>query len=67
MPLLVNSEGRKLSKRQKDINVDYYRTKNVFSQALVNFMVHTGGGFAIDESAGVKSRSMDELGKLVWH
>lgn len=66
MPLLVNSDGRKLSKRQNDITVDYYRAQKIYPLALVNFMIYTGGGFAKDAGGDEKSRTLDDLEKQVF-
>ncbi|XP_011182707.1 probable glutamate--tRNA ligase, mitochondrial [Zeugodacus cucurbitae] len=61
LPLLVNSDGTKLSKRQGDIGIRNFREKGYFSEALVNYVVSAGGGF--EHTAGQKQiiYSMDEL------
>lgn len=61
MPLLLNSDGSKLSKRQGDITVDAYRKSGIFPQALVNFITLSGGGFDKLQSLKPKSYSLDEL------
>ncbi|XP_012278507.1 probable glutamate--tRNA ligase, mitochondrial [Orussus abietinus] len=45
LPLLLNSDGSKLSKRQGDVRVDAYREQGIFPLALVNYITHAGGGF----------------------
>ncbi|XP_040579182.1 nondiscriminating glutamyl-tRNA synthetase EARS2, mitochondrial [Lepeophtheirus salmonis] len=45
LPLIVNSDGSKLSKRQKDIDVKYYKDNGYFSDAILNFLSTVGGGF----------------------
>ncbi|GAB6031296.1 hypothetical protein CHUAL_009093 [Chamberlinius hualienensis] len=45
LPLIINSDGSKLSKRQGDVHVEDYRTKGYFPEAVVNFVTYCGGGF----------------------
>ncbi|XP_059154924.1 probable glutamate--tRNA ligase, mitochondrial [Physella acuta] len=45
MPLIVNQDGTKLSKRQGDIHVDYFRELGCFPQAVLNYITTVGGGF----------------------
>jgi glutamyl-tRNA synthetase len=45
LPLIMNSDGSKLSKRQNDIKLDFYREKGIFSKALINYITQAGGGF----------------------
>lgn len=45
LPLLLNSDGSKLSKRQGDLSVSALRMKGVQPQALINFLSSLGGGF----------------------
>lgn len=63
LPLLMNSDGTKLSKRQGDIRINYYKETGIFPQALINFIVHSGGGFTKDLQKHLKPKcySMDEL------
>ncbi|CAG9858303.1 unnamed protein product [Phyllotreta striolata] len=63
LPLLMNSDGTKLSKRQGDIRITHYKDSGIFPQALINFIVHSGGGFTKDLQTGLKpqSYSMEEL------
>ncbi|KAJ8969826.1 hypothetical protein NQ317_019533 [Molorchus minor] len=48
LPLLMNADGTKLSKRQGDIKISYYKDNYIFPLALINFIVHSGGGFTKD-------------------
>ena len=61
IPLLLNSDGKKLSKRQNDVKVEYFRNHDIFPMALINFVILCGGGF--DENLLTKPRIyvMDEL------
>ncbi|XP_054271527.1 probable glutamate--tRNA ligase, mitochondrial [Macrosteles quadrilineatus] len=61
LPLLMNADGTKLSKRQGDITVKHYRSDDVLPQALVNFVTFSGGGFHRDNSDQVRSLSTDQL------
>jgi glutamyl-tRNA synthetase len=42
LPLLLNPDGSKLSKRQGDVAVEDYRTKGYLKEALVNFIAFLG-------------------------
>ncbi|GFS19300.1 glutamate--tRNA ligase, partial [Elysia marginata] len=48
LPLIVNHDGTKLSKRQGDVNIQHYQDKGYFSQAVVNYITSIGGGFHQD-------------------
>lgn len=60
---MLNRDGTKLSKRQGDIKISHYIESNIFPLALLNFIVHSGGGFEKDLQRGIKPKSytMDEL------
>ncbi|KAG8221957.1 hypothetical protein J437_LFUL007798 [Ladona fulva] len=45
LPLILNADGSKLSKRQGDIQVGYYRDNGIFPAALLNYVTDAGGGF----------------------
>lgn len=59
----MNSDGTKLSKRQGDIQISHYRKIGIIPQALLNFIVHSGGGFTKDLQKHVKPQcnSTEEL------
>ncbi|XP_021209062.1 probable glutamate--tRNA ligase, mitochondrial [Bombyx mori] len=61
LPLIVNSDGTKLSKRQSDVKVEDYRNKGILPLALVNYITLSGGGFDHVSGAGIRLRTMDEL------
>ncbi|GFN87359.1 glutamate--tRNA ligase [Plakobranchus ocellatus] len=48
LPLIVNPDGTKLSKRQGDVNIDHYKTQGYFPQAVINYITSIGGGFDQD-------------------
>ncbi|KAK2589348.1 hypothetical protein KPH14_007893 [Odynerus spinipes] len=50
LPLILNSNGTKLSKRQDGITVDSFRKSGIFPLALLNYVTHAGGGFDRDSS-----------------
>ncbi|KAK3925815.1 putative glutamate--tRNA ligase, mitochondrial [Frankliniella fusca] len=45
LPLLMNPNGTKLSKRQGDIDVEHFRKTGVFPEVLLSFVTEFGGGF----------------------
>ncbi|XP_040151005.1 probable glutamate--tRNA ligase, mitochondrial [Anopheles arabiensis] len=45
LPLIMNPNGSKLSKRQGDVQLEHYRNNGVFPQALLNYITQSGGGF----------------------
>ncbi|XP_063546617.1 nondiscriminating glutamyl-tRNA synthetase EARS2, mitochondrial [Cydia strobilella] len=61
LPLIVNADGTKLSKRQSDVKVEDYRRKGVYPLALVNYITLSGGGFGHVPGAGFRLKSMDDL------
>lgn len=67
LPLLLNADGTKLSKRQKDIKIGHYRENGIFPLALINFIVNSGGGFDKDLERGMKPKcfTMDQLAQQV--
>ncbi|MCI0708478.1 MAG: glutamate--tRNA ligase [Ignavibacteriae bacterium] len=68
LPLLLNPDKSKLSKRQGDVAVEDYRAKGYFKEALVNFVAFLGWNpgderevFTMDEL--VKEFSLERVGK----
>jgi glutamyl-tRNA synthetase len=61
LPLIMNSDGSKLSKRQNDIKLEFYRNKGIFSQALINYITQAGGGFNREPSERLFCYEMREL------
>ncbi|XP_050089053.1 probable glutamate--tRNA ligase, mitochondrial [Anopheles aquasalis] len=45
LPLIMNPNGTKLSKRQGDVQLEHYRHNGTFPQALLNYVTQSGGGF----------------------
>lgn len=62
LPLLINKDGTKLSKRQNDITIDAYRQKGIYPEALLNFVISCGGGFVQSkETNNVYIKPLSEL------
>ncbi|KAJ9594272.1 hypothetical protein L9F63_014277 [Diploptera punctata] len=62
LPLILNPDGSKLSKRQGDIRVENFRNEGIFPEALLNYVVDAGGGFSKDtERKSSKIYSTPEL------
>ena len=57
LPLLLNSDKSKLSKRQGDVAVEDYRDKGFLKEALINFVALLGWNFGDDK----EFYEMDEL------
>jgi glutamyl-tRNA synthetase len=57
LPLLLNPDKSKLSKRQGDVAVEDYRSKGYLKEALLNFVALLGWNFADDK----EFYGMDEL------
>lgn len=45
LPLILNQNGTKLSKRQDDIHIESFRNQGIFPLAVLNYATHAGGGF----------------------
>jgi glutamyl-tRNA synthetase len=56
LPLLVNENGAKLSKRQGHSNLDWYKEKGFLPEALVNFVANLG--WTSEDSDDVMSLQM---------
>ncbi|XP_022901809.2 nondiscriminating glutamyl-tRNA synthetase EARS2, mitochondrial [Onthophagus taurus] len=63
LPLLINADGTKLSKRQGDIKISSYRENGILPQALINYITCSGGGFKRDLEQNIKPKcfTMKEL------
>lgn len=44
LPLILNTDGSKLSKRHGDIDIESFRKQGIFPLALLNYVVSAGGG-----------------------
>ncbi|XP_077283072.1 putative glutamate--tRNA ligase, mitochondrial [Arctopsyche grandis] len=61
LPLIMNADGSKLSKRQGDIRVQEFRKKGMFPSALINYISFAGGGFNRVIGDGIISYTLPEL------
>ncbi|XP_037327933.2 probable glutamate--tRNA ligase, mitochondrial [Pungitius pungitius] len=57
LPLLMNKDGTKLSKRQGDIFIQSFRRDGVLPEALLDITTHCGSGFNTNQIG----RKMDQL------
>lgn len=64
LPLLMNSNGTKLSKRQGDIDVQHFKNTGIFPEVLLSFVTEFGGGF-IRERGEISVYTMQDLIKQV--
>ncbi|XP_034946967.1 probable glutamate--tRNA ligase, mitochondrial [Chelonus insularis] len=48
LPLILNTDGSKLSKRQGDISVESFKKNGIFPLALINYITLAGSGFQRD-------------------
>ena len=60
LPLIINSDGTKLSKRQGDIHVEHYKEQGYYSETILNFALTAGGGFTGQENQ-MKICDMNQL------
>ncbi|KAM9454931.1 nondiscriminating glutamyl-tRNA synthetase EARS2, mitochondrial isoform 2-T2 [Clarias gariepinus] len=69
LPLLLNPDGSKLSKRQGDIYISHFRQQGALPEALLDLITNCGSGF----NSNRIGRSLDELisefnvSKIVTH
>lgn len=64
LPLLVNADGTKLSKRQGDISIKNFRNSGIFPLALVNYIMCAGGGFQREQSLKPSLETLESLSKM---
>lgn len=64
LPLIMNPDGTKLSKRQGDVHVEAYREKGFFSEAVMNFATFVGGGFSDRDHRTDVTYSMSDFTKM---
>ena len=57
LPLLVNAQGKKLSKRRDDVAVEQYRERGYLAEAMRNYLAVLGWG----PKDGVEIRAIDEI------
>ena len=52
LPLLMNPNGTKISKRQGDISIDHFRNTGIFPEVLLSFVTEFGGGRSEERRVG---------------
>jgi glutamyl-tRNA synthetase len=63
LPLLINQDGSKLSKRHADVHVESYREQGLEPEALVNFVALMGYNWHATEEE-VQSEDVDEKSEV---
>lgn len=61
LPLILNQDGSKLSKRQGDIQLEHYKARGIFPLPLLNYIIQSGGGFDIEPAHKSTLYSLPEL------
>jgi len=61
LPLIMNSDGTKLSKRQGDLHVDSLKNEGFFPEAVLNFITLFGGAFSEKEYSLETVYSLESL------
>ena len=64
LPLIMNQDGTKLSKRQGDLHLESLRRAGYFPDSVLNFVTLVGGGFTEKENDLDKIYSLDQLSEL---
>lgn len=59
LPLLLNRDGSKFSKRQQSLSVESLRENGILPKSLINFIIHLSSGFHNKESN--QSYELEEL------
>ena len=65
LPLTLNKEGGKLSKRQGDVAVEDYRAKGYLPEALLNFSVLLGWSPYIEKVSGESQKEILSLEEMI--
>ena len=67
IPLILGSDGSKMSKRHGAIDVEDYKTKGILPNALINYMLRLGWSHGDDEiislENAIKWFSLEKIGK----
>lgn len=64
LPLIMNQDGTKLSKRQGDLHLESLRKAGYFPESVLNFVTLVGGGFCEKENDLDKIYTLDQLSSL---
>ena len=63
LPLIVNADGTKLSKRQDDIRLEHFRERGYYPEAIIGLLCLAGGGFRATDIQR-EPLSVDQLTRL---
>jgi len=67
IPLILGSDGSKMSKRHGAIDIEEYKTKGILPNALINYMLRLGWSHGDDEiislENAIKWFSLEKIGK----
>ncbi|XP_067669209.1 nondiscriminating glutamyl-tRNA synthetase EARS2, mitochondrial-like [Haliotis asinina] len=58
LPLILNKDGTKLSKRGNDIQVEHFKNEGYYPEAVLNYVTKVGGGFSSDGTTGYSLEDM---------
>jgi len=61
LPLIMNRDGTKLSKRQSDLHLETLKTAGYYPDAVINFVTSVGGGFEERDYNLDQIHSLDQL------
>ena len=64
LPLIMNQDGTKLSKRQGDLHLESLRKAGYFPESVLNFVTLVGGGFCDKDNDLDKIYSLEQLSSL---
>lgn len=62
LPLIVNRDGSKLSKRHEHIRIETYRSAGYYPSTVTSYLTQMGGGFGSLEEGRI--HSLEELSKV---
>ena len=64
LPLIMNQDGTKLSKRQGDLHLDTLRRSGFYPDTILSFVTLVGGGFEEKDSTGEVVYSVQQLWRM---
>ncbi len=65
LPLIMNKDGTKLSKRQDDIRLDHFRSRDFYPESIISLLCLVGGGFSSSVDIQQNLHTLPELAKSV--
>jgi len=64
LPLIMNKDGTKLSKRQGDLHLQTLKDRSYYPESVLNFVTSVGGGFHNRNYSLDKLYSLDDLNSI---